>query len=742
MLGRKHREKIAAVTADGPGHRIGWLLAAVLLLASAAAWPEAAMAQTSAADQLAAGLESTQTIGLGTADLVTMVGRIINVALGILGVIVVVLFVYAGYVYMMAKGDSGEVDKAKRIMVSTVIGLVIVLSAYAITQFILRTILGSVGPGGGQSGSGGSVLMSNYCTDCGPEQLGNGIISYHYPTVNQTDVERNTGIAITFKLPLLPSSVLKNYFDNGTYDTADDGWCPTDCSAEGHNPIDPANPPTFYLNDDNVKVVPFADLQTPSGSAGSAEAFESRYDTDAVLSGGEATAVLTAVSPVFDVNGLGQTLVIMPTEFLGSSQADVNYRVALRGGSDEGAIRVFAWDPDSGAPVSRPAFDRLNPDGSYFWNFTTGTLLDLTPPEITAVVPKTAKNLPVDGDDSGRLFRNQLLQVYFSKPMNPATVSGINGSGFGFIETYYRDGASWKVLPGTWVVAAGYRAVEYVPDMPCDGITENSCGDKVFCLPSDTLIAVAVKPASVGEQPPRAAALNGVVDMVGNVLDGNADGELLGPGPVGIGSWTMNGSLIPGTSVWANFSRDTVIWLYAVGNRIDLEPPKITAVDPTNLSSRLGQPYPDGSSRFPVDQPITSTWTKSMSIKSMITGPDSYGPATIGLRAQEIAKDGSGIGSPAFTVEPVLVDGDTRTRMVMTHRIFLTANDLGWTPLDANPSLPVYIPVFKSRLQDTRQNCFYPSEAINCSGIGEISPFCCSDSVSASALPACNPSLP
>jgi cytochrome bd-type quinol oxidase subunit 2 len=71
----------------------------------------------------------------------TIVGTVINIFLGILGVIFLVLIVYGGYVWMIARGNEAEVEKAKDTMTRSVIGLAIVLAAYGITYFVLSKLL-------------------------------------------------------------------------------------------------------------------------------------------------------------------------------------------------------------------------------------------------------------------------------------------------------------------------------------------------------------------------------------------------------------------------------------------------------------------------------------------------------------------------------------------------------------------------------------------------------------------------
>jgi hypothetical protein len=60
--------------------------------------------------------------------------------LALLGVIFLILTVYGGYVWLLARGDESEVTRAQGILKTAVIGLVIVMSAYAITFYVVSRI--------------------------------------------------------------------------------------------------------------------------------------------------------------------------------------------------------------------------------------------------------------------------------------------------------------------------------------------------------------------------------------------------------------------------------------------------------------------------------------------------------------------------------------------------------------------------------------------------------------------------
>ena len=69
-----------------------------------------------------------------------IVGRIINAFLSLFGIIFLILVIYGGYRWMMASGREEELSKAKSTIRSAVIGLIIVLSAYAISYFITQAL--------------------------------------------------------------------------------------------------------------------------------------------------------------------------------------------------------------------------------------------------------------------------------------------------------------------------------------------------------------------------------------------------------------------------------------------------------------------------------------------------------------------------------------------------------------------------------------------------------------------------
>ncbi|MFH0951525.1 MAG: pilin [bacterium] len=69
-----------------------------------------------------------------------IVADVIKVFLGLLGVIFVIIIVWAGYNWMRAGGNEDKVEKAKNLISRSIIGLLIIVAAYAITYWIFARL--------------------------------------------------------------------------------------------------------------------------------------------------------------------------------------------------------------------------------------------------------------------------------------------------------------------------------------------------------------------------------------------------------------------------------------------------------------------------------------------------------------------------------------------------------------------------------------------------------------------------
>ena len=233
-----------------------------------------AHAQLTQSQQVLGDTASAAGISGGT-DLVQIIGRIIYIFLGALGIVFLGLLLYAGYLWMTDGGSGEKIKQSKAYIRNAVIGLFIIASAWAITAFILNSLADVAGGGGGINGGGGggAGLVGS------SGSLGSGIIEYHLPERNATNVPRNTPIIITFKQPMNPASFIQ-------------GWTlAASSSVDG-------------LNTDMIQV----------------------FKT------GDETSALTTDKARVNFTQDKKTFVIRPIEKLGSSSTNVKYTVRLKGG--------------------------------------------------------------------------------------------------------------------------------------------------------------------------------------------------------------------------------------------------------------------------------------------------------------------------------------------------------------------------------------------------------------------------
>ncbi|MCX6741327.1 MAG: hypothetical protein NTY61_02940 [Candidatus Parcubacteria bacterium] len=85
--------------------------------------------------------------GLTNADLTTVIGRIVKIVIGFLGLIAVVIILIGGFQWMTSAGDEDKIKGAKGLMTNGVIGLFIVVIAYAIALFVMNIIGRVIAPG-------------------------------------------------------------------------------------------------------------------------------------------------------------------------------------------------------------------------------------------------------------------------------------------------------------------------------------------------------------------------------------------------------------------------------------------------------------------------------------------------------------------------------------------------------------------------------------------------------------------
>ncbi len=114
--------------------------AATIAIAAAVVIPSATFAQP-VADPYGIDAVGESGLNLSGGDVRQTAARLINVALGFLGIIAVIIVLIGGFKYMLSGGDSSKTEEARKLIISGIIGLAIILSAWAITSFVVSRLV-------------------------------------------------------------------------------------------------------------------------------------------------------------------------------------------------------------------------------------------------------------------------------------------------------------------------------------------------------------------------------------------------------------------------------------------------------------------------------------------------------------------------------------------------------------------------------------------------------------------------
>ncbi len=129
------------------------------------------------------GLEETAGAAeLPTSKSITVIlGDVIGNALSLVSVLFFALMLYAGIKWMLARGDSGQAEQALDTIVAAIIGLIVVLASYAITNFVFK----SVNAGQNNTGPDTSTPTAKkvWCITAQP----NGVCTERTEKCNSTD---------------------------------------------------------------------------------------------------------------------------------------------------------------------------------------------------------------------------------------------------------------------------------------------------------------------------------------------------------------------------------------------------------------------------------------------------------------------------------------------------------------------------------------------------------------------------
>lgn len=438
-----------------------------------------------------------QPLGLPATDIRVIIANIIKAALGLLGIVLVVMTIYAGFLWMTAAGNETQVGEAKKMLINLAIGLAIILSAYSIVSFVMNKLLEATSGTGGEEGAGGPPQTQNF--------QGSGalskIIKDHYPMRDETDVPRSAKIIITFRQPVLASSFITDTTGDGVFGNCIDNivnWR-TDC--------DQLVMDSSHM--DISKIVTGAD-GAKSYESISALALPEERGAAALASG---------------AGGKTTSITIRPNVSLGNNTENISYLVHL--GAE---IRL----DDAANDNPRVSYSG---DNKYEWQFTCGTALDTSAPVVQSVYPA----------DGGTEMKNSVIQINFSEPMDPYGIQGAFSANDPAGENYYYAGnrniflkTNNSTIPlGSFNLVNGYRTLEFTPTKECG---QNACGGKIFCLPVCDKSSDSCAPDTSGVKNDvytillksgiilnsgsfEARPSSGFMDISGNALDGDKDGQ-------------------------------------------------------------------------------------------------------------------------------------------------------------------------------------------------------------------------
>jgi hypothetical protein len=119
-------------------------MATILTIAVSAIMPmmlQHAAAQTGA-DEVCAGVATASGTGCNGSNttLNNVVANGVNILSVVIGIVAVVMIMVAGFKYITAGGDSGQIGSAKNTLIYAIIGLVIVALAQSIVHFVLHAV--------------------------------------------------------------------------------------------------------------------------------------------------------------------------------------------------------------------------------------------------------------------------------------------------------------------------------------------------------------------------------------------------------------------------------------------------------------------------------------------------------------------------------------------------------------------------------------------------------------------------
>ena len=101
----------------------------------------------------------------GESGIATLIGRVIKAALGLVGAFALLMFVYGGFLMLASGGKGDQINKGKEVLIWAVIGLIVILGSYTLTDAVIRAITSGGTTGGGKEGGETTTTEQTDCKD-------------------------------------------------------------------------------------------------------------------------------------------------------------------------------------------------------------------------------------------------------------------------------------------------------------------------------------------------------------------------------------------------------------------------------------------------------------------------------------------------------------------------------------------------------------------------------------------------
>ena len=121
-------------------------LAAVTLLIGVVAIHTAPALAASAKDEICAGVGSASgasgcSTPAGSPTVNSVINTVINIISAFVGVVAIIMIVFAGFRYVTSGGDSSKISSAKNTLIYAIVGIVVAALAQVIVRYVVTQVL-------------------------------------------------------------------------------------------------------------------------------------------------------------------------------------------------------------------------------------------------------------------------------------------------------------------------------------------------------------------------------------------------------------------------------------------------------------------------------------------------------------------------------------------------------------------------------------------------------------------------